>query len=99
MPWDEEDEEKVALLLSQLQLDGIVAGEVLKRLSTEDAGGSEDILVRLLLLVTKGTDEKARREMKNLVSRMLRENASQAKDPIDLSKHSLYQSCQGCLDG
>lgn len=37
MPWDEEDEEKVALLLSQLQLDGIVAGEVLKGLPTEDA--------------------------------------------------------------
>lgn len=98
VPWAEEDEEKVMSLLSQLQLESIGAGEVLKRLSTEDSSCSEDILVRLLHLVTKGTDEKARREMKTLVSRMLRENASQGRGPTDLSKDSLYQSCQGCLE-
>lgn len=99
VPWAEEEEEKVTSLLAQLRLDSIGAGEVLKRLSVEDsAGGSQDILVRLLHLVTKGTDEKARREMKSLVSRMLRENAAQGKDSNDLSKESLYYACHGCLD-
>eukprot|EP00250_Pteridium_aquilinum_P009354 c18615_g1_i1 orf=1-1746(-) len=98
VPWAEEEEEKVTSLLSQLQLESIGAGEVLKRLSTEDSSCSQDILVRLLHLVTKGTDEKARREMKGLVSRMLRENAAQAKDPVDLSKDSIYQACRECLE-
>lgn len=98
VPWAEEEEEKVTALLSQLRLESIGAGEVLKRLSTEDSGGSQDILVRLLHLVTKGTDEKARREMKGLVSRMLRENAALGKDSNDLSKESLYYACHGCLD-
>lgn len=98
VPWAEEEEEKVTSLLSQLQLESIGAGEVLKRLSTEDSTCSQDILVRLLHLVTKGTDEKARREMKGLISRMLRENAAQAKDFVDLSKDSIYQACQECLD-
>ncbi|MCO5571597.1 hypothetical protein L7F22_025343 [Adiantum nelumboides] len=99
VPWAEEEEEKVTSLLAQLQLESIGAGEVLKRLSTtEDSSGSQDILVRLLHLVTKGTDEKARREMKGLVSRMLRENAAHGKEPIDLSKGSIYKACQECLE-
>lgn len=100
VPWAEEEEEKVTALLSQLRLESIGAGEVLKRLSTteDNSGCSQDILPRLLHLVTKGTDEKARREMKRLVSKMLRENAALGKDSNDLSKESLYSACHGCLD-
>eukprot|EP01018_Ginkgo_biloba_P020175 Gb_12306 [translate_table: standard] len=100
VPWAEEEEEKVASLLMQLQLDSIGAGEVLKRISIEDTntGGSEEVLVKLLQLVLKGTDEKARKEMKALVSRMLRENAAQCKDSFDVSKESLYHACHDCLD-
>ncbi|MCO5604899.1 hypothetical protein L7F22_059073 [Adiantum nelumboides] len=98
VPWAEEEEEKVTSLLAHLRLESIGAGEVLKRLSIEDSGCSQEILIRLLHLVTKGTDEKARREMKGLVSRMLRENAAQGKDYTDLSKESLYYACHGCLD-
>lgn len=100
VPWSEEEEEKVSSLLAQLQLDSIGAGEVLKRISTEEAnvGGSEDVLIKLLQLVLKGTDEKARREIKALVSKMLRENASQSRDSYDVSKDSLYNACHTCLD-
>jgi hypothetical protein len=45
-----------------------------------------------------GTDDKARREMKALVSRMLRENMAQNKETVDVSKESLYRACHGCLD-
>uniref|UniRef100_A0A1D1XZ36 BTB/POZ domain-containing protein At1g63850 n=1 Tax=Anthurium amnicola TaxID=1678845 RepID=A0A1D1XZ36_9ARAE len=80
-PWAEEEEEKVASLLSQLHLENSGAGEVLKRVSLEvaasaedESGGGEEVLIRLLQVVLEGKDEKARREMKGLVSKMLRES-------------------------
>lgn len=99
MPWAEEDEPKVMSLLSELHLErSIGAGQVLQRLSTDDPSTSEDVLVSLVKLVTKGTDEKARREMKGLVSRMLRENTLHGHDMDDLSKDSLYESAHACVN-
>jgi hypothetical protein len=126
-PWAEDDDEKVAALLTQLHLENSGAGEVLKRvsleaatsLSAEEANGSgngsgpgngnvnssgEDILVRLLQVVLEGKDEKARREMKGLVSKMLRESnnsynsrGSGGPSSSDLSKESLYSACDSCI--
>jgi hypothetical protein len=59
---------------------------------------SIDNLLCLCELQPKGTDDKARREMKALVSRMLRENVAQNKDMVDVSKDSLYRACHSCLD-
>ncbi|XP_060971714.1 BTB/POZ domain-containing protein At1g63850 [Cannabis sativa] len=98
-PWAEDEEEKVASLLSELRLEGVGAGEVLKRVSievtngTEEGNENEEVLLKLLHVVLEGKDEKARREMKGLVLKMLRENASQN----DLRKESLYSACDGCL--
>ncbi|KAK4747894.1 hypothetical protein SAY87_014480 [Trapa incisa] len=99
-PWAEEEEEKVATLLSKLHFDGVAAGEVLKRVSMEDRNGTEegaeneDVLLKLLHVVLEGKDEKARRDMKGLVAKMLHENSSQT----DIRKESLYSACDGCLD-
>ncbi|KAJ6341767.1 hypothetical protein OIU78_009840 [Salix suchowensis] len=96
-PWAEDEEEKVASLLSELRLEGVGAGEVLKRVSVEatrgtgDSSDNEEVLLKLLQVVLGGKDEKARREMKGLVSKMLRENSSQN----DLRKESLYLACNG----
>jgi hypothetical protein len=62
-------------------------------------GGGEEVLVRLLQVVLEGKDEKARREMKGLVSKMLRENSASRGGAIggDLRKESLYSACNGCL--
>ncbi|XP_019151602.1 PREDICTED: BTB/POZ domain-containing protein At1g63850-like [Ipomoea nil] len=98
-PWAEDEEEKVASMLSELRLDGVGAGEVLKRVSldtmggTQDGSGNEEVLLKLLHVVLEGKDEKARREMKSLVSKMLHENSSQS----DLRKESLYSACDACL--
>ncbi|KAL3498886.1 hypothetical protein ACH5RR_041618 [Cinchona calisaya] len=98
-PWAEDEEEKVATLLSELHLEGVGAGEVLKRVSLDvtdgmdDGNGNEEVLLKLLQVVLEGKDEKARREMKGLVSKMLRENSAQN----DLRKESLYSACDGCL--
>ncbi|XP_027341650.1 BTB/POZ domain-containing protein At1g63850-like [Abrus precatorius] len=100
-PWAEDEEEKVASLLSELHLEAVGAGEVLKRVSTDVANGNgneegndnEEVLLKLIRVVLEGKDEKARREMKGLVSKMLRENSSQN----DLRKESLYLACDDCL--
>ncbi|XP_015896467.2 BTB/POZ domain-containing protein At1g63850 [Ziziphus jujuba] len=98
-PWAEDEEEKVASLLSELHLEGVGAGEVLKRVSievnngTEEGNDNEEVLLKLLHVVLEGKDEKARRDMKGLVLKMLRENSSHN----DLRKESLYSACDGCL--
>ncbi|TKY60652.1 BTB/POZ domain-containing protein [Spatholobus suberectus] len=99
-PWAEDEEEKVASLLSELRLEAVGAGEVLKRVSTdvvangnEEGSDNEEVLLKLIRVVLEGKDEKARREMKGLVSKMLRENSSQN----DLRKESLYLACDDCL--
>ncbi|KAK4422581.1 BTB/POZ domain-containing protein [Sesamum alatum] len=98
-PWAEDEEEKVASLLSELRLEGVGAAEVLKRVSLdatagiEDGNGNEEVLLKLLQVVLEGKDEKARRDMKGLVTKMLRENSSHN----DLRKESLYFACDGCL--
>ncbi|XP_062184963.1 BTB/POZ domain-containing protein At1g63850-like [Phragmites australis] len=118
-PWAEDDDEKVAALLTELRLENSGAGDVLKRVSLElapsavveeaevggscngggNAGGGEEVLLRLLQVVLEGKDEKARREMKGLVSKMLRENSTSRGGAIggDLRKESLYSACNGCL--
>lgn len=98
-PWAEDEEEKVAALLSELRLEGVGAVEVLKRVSVdvrsgnEDGNNNEEVLLKLLHVVLEGKDEKARKEMKTLVTKMLRENSSHN----DLRKESLYSACDGCL--
>lgn len=98
-PWSEDEEDKVASLLSELRLEGVGAGEVLKRVSLDVTAGpadetdNEEILIKLLQVVLEGKDEKARREMKSLVTKMLRENSSQN----ELRKESLYSACDNCL--
>ncbi|KAI3727655.1 hypothetical protein L6452_16273 [Arctium lappa] len=98
-PWAEDEEEKVASLLSELRLEGDGAVEVLKRVSVDVTPGDDEIndnqkvLLKLLHVVLEGKDEKARREMKGLVSKMLHENSSKN----DLRKESLYSACDKCL--
>ncbi|AQK45400.1 BTB/POZ domain-containing protein [Zea mays] len=64
-----------------------------------NSSGGEEVLLRLLQVVLEGKDEKARREMKGLVSKMLRENSTSRGGAIggDLRKESLYSACNGCL--
>ncbi|XP_002974611.2 BTB/POZ domain-containing protein At1g63850 [Selaginella moellendorffii] len=98
MPWPEDEEERVTSLVSQLQLDSVASMEVLKRLSSIEMVETESIVARLLQSVIQGTDEKARRETKTLVSRMLRENPSVAKDSWDSCRGCIYRACESCLE-
>ncbi|KAK1436252.1 hypothetical protein QVD17_02031 [Tagetes erecta] len=97
-PWAEDEEEKVSSLLSELQLEGAGPIEVLKRVSVDMTSGvdeskNNEVILKLLHTVLEGKDEKARREMKALVAKMLHENSSHN----DLRKESLYSACDKCL--
>ncbi|KAL2555844.1 BTB/POZ domain-containing protein [Forsythia ovata] len=89
--WAEDEEEKVASLLSKLQLEGIGGEKVLKRVSldvtfgVEDKSDNEEVLLKLLQVILEGKDEKAMREMKVLETKMLCENSLHN----DLRKESL----------
>lgn len=99
-PWSEDEEDKVVSLLTELRLDGAGAAEVLKRVSFEVNNGmgeerseNGDVLLNLLHVVLGGKDERARRDIKLLVSKMLRENPSLG----NLRKKSLYSACDMCF--
>lgn len=98
VPWSEDEEGKVVSHLGQLQLHDPVA-EVLQRVSAEPSTSMrpDDIFLRLLTSVLQAKDDKARREMKTLISRLLRDEAPDNRDRHDVSKETLYHLCHRCL--
>lgn len=98
IPWSMDEEEKVISLLSQLELHDS-ATEVLQRVTSEPSTSrrADDIFLKLLSGVLQAKDDKARREMKTLVSRLLREDASDYDNRHDVSKDTLYSLCHRCL--
>ncbi|XP_026656832.1 BTB/POZ domain-containing protein At5g60050-like [Phoenix dactylifera] len=102
IPWSEDDEEKVISVLSQLQLHEPL-NRVLQRVSVEPStsSGADAIFFRVLAGVLQAKDEKARREIKALVSGLLREDRDQSKNhgnKIDIPKETLYHFCRKCLN-
>ncbi|KAF5196470.1 BTB/POZ domain-containing protein [Thalictrum thalictroides] len=101
VPWSEDDEEKVVSVIDQLQLHDLAA-EVLRRVSAEPStsASGNDILFPLLSGVLQAKDDKARREMKALISGLLKEETKKNRNHIngiDVSCESLYQLCHKCL--
>ncbi|XP_060170220.1 BTB/POZ domain-containing protein At5g60050 [Lycium barbarum] len=102
VPWSQQEEEKVVSHLSQLQLPDSAADNILQRLVAEPSTSSrsDDILQRLLTGVLQAKDDKARREMKKVISRLLRENSCNNKSHesnLDISRDTLYHLCHKCL--
>ncbi|XP_031282375.1 BTB/POZ domain-containing protein At5g60050 [Pistacia vera] len=95
VPWSEDDEEKVISVLSELDLQDSAA-EVLQRLTSEPSTSTraDDIFLKLLSGVLQAKDDKARREMKTVISRLLKEDASGYDN---VSKDTLYSLCHRCL--
>lgn len=98
VPWPEDEEEKVVSQLSQLQMEDSVS-EVMLRVSSEPStsAGADDIFFSLLTGVLQAKDDKARREMKTLISRLFREDAPNSCNRLDVSKETLYHLCHSCL--
>ncbi|KAK6249493.1 hypothetical protein SCA6_003498 [Theobroma cacao] len=97
VPWSEEEEEKVISHLSQLELHSSMT-EVLQRVSSEPSTSAraDDIFLQLLSGVLQAKDDKARREMKTLISRLLREDSFDDDHRLDVSKETLCHLCHRC---
>ncbi|PON62396.1 BTB/POZ domain containing protein [Parasponia andersonii] len=98
VPWSEDEEEMVISNLNQLHLHE-TASEVLLRVSSEPSTSAlaDDILMRLLTGVLQAKDDKARREMKALLSRLLREDTPNNSNRLDILKDTLYHLCHRCV--
>ncbi|XWS53215.1 hypothetical protein CRYUN_Cryun11dG0138800 [Craigia yunnanensis] len=98
VPWSEDEEENVLSHLSQLELHGSMA-EVLQRVSSEPSTSAraDDTFLKILSGVLQAKDDKARREMKTLISRLFREDSFDDDNRLDVSKDTLYHLCHRCL--
>ncbi|XP_065869019.1 BTB/POZ domain-containing protein At5g60050 [Euphorbia lathyris] len=98
VPWSEDEEEKIISHLSELQLHDSATG-VLQRVTSEQSTSTtaDDIFLKLFNGVLQAKDDKARREMKTVVSRLFREHSSHHDNQLDVSKDTLYSLCHGCL--
>ncbi|KAG4994261.1 hypothetical protein JHK86_031088 [Glycine max] len=98
IPWTEDEQEEVISQLEHLQIDDS-ATEVLLRVSSDPstADRADDIFLNLLSGVLQAKDDKARREMKALLSRLLKENVSNDSSRLDVSKDTLYHLCHKCI--
>ncbi|CAH2069370.1 unnamed protein product [Thlaspi arvense] len=97
VPWSEDEEEIVVSCLEELHLPDDSVTLILQRLSSEPSTSStrnrtDDIFLKLLTGVLQAKDDKARREMKVLIFKLLREEADH-----EVSKETLYGLCHRCL--
>ncbi|GER34441.1 BTB/POZ domain-containing protein [Striga asiatica] len=103
VPWSEDDEESVIFHLNQLQLDTSKTDVVLQRVIPDPSTSprADEVFLKLSMSILQAKDEKARREIKSLISRLLREdrdnNNENSNNKLDISKDTLYQLCHRCL--
>ncbi|KAL9241773.1 hypothetical protein vseg_015839 [Gypsophila vaccaria] len=102
VPWvGDEEEEKVVSSVLRLQSEGGVGvNPVLKRVSSKISKPPKDTLSHIVELVLKSNEERGRREMKNIVLKLLRENSSgsNSETSSDICYETIYASCRSCLD-
>ncbi|XP_078180016.1 BTB/POZ domain-containing protein At3g50780-like [Carex rostrata] len=102
VPWVGDEEENVISYLRHLQIDtkddyGI--SPLLRRVSSNTQNNApNNTLAQIIELVLKSTEDRARREMKLVVSKLLKENNSSTSGAIDISTETLYESCKVCLN-
>ncbi|KAI9081880.1 hypothetical protein K1719_036142 [Acacia pycnantha] len=97
VPWSEDEEAEVISQIDHLQLHDPGAEVLLRVLSDPSTSvRTDDIFVSLLSGVLQAKDDKARREMKTLISRLLKEAADDSSR-LDVSKDTLYHLCHRCL--
>ncbi|KAE9616642.1 hypothetical protein Lal_00034557 [Lupinus albus] len=98
IPWTEDEQKDVIAQLGDLQLHDS-ASDVLLRVSSDPSTTvrADDIFTTLISGVLQAKDEKARREMKELLSRLFKEDPSNNNSRIDVSKDTLYHLCHRCI--
>ncbi|BAU01878.1 hypothetical protein VIGAN_11121900 [Vigna angularis var. angularis] len=98
IPWSEDEHEEVISQLEHLQIHDSTV-EVLQRVSSDPstADRADDMFLNLISGVLQAKNDKARREMKALLSKLLKENAPNDSSRLDVSKDTLYHLCHKCI--
>ncbi|KAL8057506.1 hypothetical protein ABFX02_04G188300 [Erythranthe guttata] len=96
IPWSEAEEKNVISHLNELNLDGYQMDGVLQRVISDPSTSSraDEIFFKLSSSVLRAKDEKPRKEMKSLLTRLLDEDHYSR---LDISRNTLYQLCHRCL--
>ncbi|KAJ3670100.1 hypothetical protein LUZ60_010424 [Juncus effusus] len=106
VPWVEEEEENVIKSLHNLQADktnnntnNYQITPLLKRVSSNiTANKPNETLAKIIDLVLKSSEDRARCEMKTVVLKLLKENNMHGGASKDLCTKTLYNSCQVCIN-
>ncbi|KAF5727712.1 BTB/POZ domain-containing protein [Tripterygium wilfordii] len=98
VPWTEEEEENLRILLTKFKFDDVATRDILARLCLLESKDSEQNLARQLVWsITSCADANARTELKPLVKGLLCKSSVYEKDQPDLNKEDIYGVCQSCL--
>ncbi|KAL8496786.1 hypothetical protein ACS0TY_020459 [Phlomoides rotata] len=97
VPWSEEEEENVVSHLNQLHFGVSRTDTVLQRVISDPSTSSraDEVFLKLSMGVLEAKNDKARKEMKALIFRVLKEDHD--SNSFDISKDIIYQICHRCL--
>ncbi|XP_042408479.1 BTB/POZ domain-containing protein At5g60050-like [Zingiber officinale] len=105
IPWSEYEEEKVTSIIGKLHIQQLSepVREILQRVSVEPSSfaNADSIFLGIFDGILQSKDKKARRDMKTLISSLLKEDVNHSNaqyNKLDVSKESLYYLCHKCLD-
>lgn len=98
IPWTEDEQQEIISQLGHLQLHDSMPDVLLRVTSSPStAETADDIFTNLLSGVLQAKDDKARREMKSMLSKLLKDNAFNDSSKLDVSKDTLYHLCHRCI--
>lgn len=97
VPWNESEEEAIKKLLSQHSSYEAAFRNLIARLQPQRPTSAE-LVVELIDSITKGTNNNARKELRNLVNGILSKSSVYIKGDKELDKRSIYCICHSCLN-
>lgn len=98
VPWNESEEETIKKLMYQHSSYKAAFRDLLARLQPESPASSAQLVVELADSITKGTNNNARKELRNLVNGILSKSSVYIKGGKELDRRSIYCICHSCLN-
>ncbi|CAD6270330.1 unnamed protein product [Miscanthus lutarioriparius] len=98
VPWNEFEEETIKKLMYQHSSYKAAFIDLLARLQPERSASSAELVVELADSITKGTNNNARKELRNLVNGILSKSSVYIKGDKELDSRSIYCICHSCLN-
>ncbi|CAN6353103.1 unnamed protein product [Urochloa humidicola] len=98
VPWNESEEDIIKKLLSQHSSYEAAFRNLLARLQPQRPTSSAELVVELIDSITKGGNNNALKELRNLVNGILSKSSVYIKGDKELDKRSIYCICHSSLN-